>query len=184
MIKPWQELQSAEKGNFRIFSVRSKVCVSPRTGANHEFYVLNSPNWVNVVALTDDGRMLFVEQYRQGTNTVELELPGGIIDKEDASPVAAGVRELREETGFEGQNARIIGEVFANPAFMNNTVYTVMVENCRMTSKTDFDSGEDLSTRLIPVGDVPSLITGGTIKHSLIVAALYYYELARRAASR
>jgi 8-oxo-dGTP pyrophosphatase MutT (NUDIX family) len=117
-----------------------------------------------------------IEQYRHGTGTVELEVPGGMMDARDAGPEAAGVRELREETGYEGEKPRIIGQVFPNPAFMSNICYTVLVENCRCLHPVEFDHGEDLITRLIPVADIPELVANGKIKHSLVVVALCHFR--------
>jgi hypothetical protein len=86
MIKPWQKTGSKAAGNFRIFTIRQDFKVSPRTGEPHDFYVLDSRDWVNVIAVTPDRQLVMIEQYRQGTDTVELEIPGGIIDPKDASP--------------------------------------------------------------------------------------------------
>ena len=180
MIRPWQKLSSKLLGNFKIFTIRSDRKVSPRTQAEHDFYVIDSNNWVNVIAITPDQKLVMVEQYRHGSNTVELEIPGGMIDAEDASPVAAGVRELREETGFEGTNARILGETYPNPAIMSNTCYTVLVENCGLKTETNFDHGEDLITRLVPLAEIPLLVAAGKIRHALVVVALYHYELAKK----
>jgi 8-oxo-dGTP pyrophosphatase MutT (NUDIX family) len=180
MIQPWRKISSRTLGDFRVFSLRADLKESPRTGREHEFVVMDAADWVNVVAVTPDQQMVLVEQFRHGSDTVELEIPGGIMDAEDASPVATGCRELREETGYEGEGARIIGRVFSNPAIMTNTCFTVLVENCRPAGPVHFDSAEDLRTRLVPVAEVPGLVASGKIRHSLIVAALYYYELARR----
>src|SRR5215467_8361745 len=98
MVKPWDKLGSKAGGDYRIFRVRTDRKVSPRTGSEHEFYVIDSANWVNVVATTRDGQLVLVEQFRHGTDTVELEVPGGVIDPRDASPEAAAARELREAT--------------------------------------------------------------------------------------
>ena len=125
-------------------------------------------------------RSVMVEQYRHGTNTVELEIPGGMVDREDGSPAVAGARELREETGYEGENARILGKIFPNPAIQSNTCYTVLVENCRLKHAVDFDQGEDIITRLVPAADVPRLVAQGRIQHSLVVVALYYFDLWQR----
>src|SRR4051812_3448337 len=165
MIKPWQKTGSKPAGNFRIFTIRADQKVSPRTGQTHEFYVLDSVNWVNVIALTAKRELVMVEQYRHGSNTVELEIPGGLMDADDASPAATGARELREETGYAGENARVIGEVFANPAIMSNICYTVLVENCTCCHEVEFDGGEDLITRLVPWAEVPGLVARGKIKH-------------------
>ena len=180
MIKPWQKTGSRPLGDFRIFSVRADRAVSPRTGQEHEFFVIDCVDWVNVVAVTPDNHLVMVEQYRHGTNTVELEIPGGMMDREDASPAAAGARELREETGCEGENARVIGRIFPNPAIMSNTCHIVLVENCRSQHSVEFDHGEDLTTRLVRVADIPRLIADGRIRHAIVIVALYHFELWRR----
>src|SRR5205807_6994987 len=103
-------------GDYRIFTIRSEQKVSPRTQQPHDFFVIDSVNWVNVIAITPDQQLVMVEQYRHGSNTVELEIPGGMMDPNEASPELTGVRELREETGYEGNNPRLIGQIFPNPA--------------------------------------------------------------------
>ena len=181
MIKPWSQIGSQPLGDFRVFRLRKDRKISPRNGLPHDFFVLDSVSWVNVIAVTPDQQLVLIEQYRHGTNTVELEIPGGIMDAGDASsPVATGVRELREETGYEGTNARLLGEVFPNPAIMSNTCYTVLIEQCRLKHPVQWDSGEDIVTRLVPVADVPGLVAAGTIRHSLVVVALYHFELWQR----
>jgi 8-oxo-dGTP pyrophosphatase MutT (NUDIX family) len=181
MITPWTKLSSKALGDFRIFKVRDDVKQNPRTGLPHDFLVLECPDWVNVIAVTPDQQLVMVEQFRHGSNTVELEIPGGVIDKTDASPLEAGLRELREETGFEGENARILGRVFSNPAIMNNTCHTVLVENCRLKHELKLDGGEDLRTRLVPIDQIAGLVANNQIGHSLVVVALYQFDLMRRA---
>ena len=180
MIRPWQKLGSRPVGDFRIFTVRTDEKLSPRTGAKHDFFIIDCVDWVNVLAITPQQELVMVEQYRHGTNTVELEIPGGIMDRTDASPLHTGVRELREETGFEGENARVLGDVFANPAIMSNTCHTVLIENCALKHPVEWDSGEDMLTRLVPLAEVPSLVATGKIKHPLVIVALYYLELFQR----
>lgn len=180
MIKPWKKISSKPIGDFRIFKIRSDVKISPRTGKKHDFYVLDSVGWVNIIAVTPKKELVMVEQFRHGSNTVELEIPGGMMDKAETNPVTTGVRELREETGYEGKKARLLGKVFANPAIMSNTCYTVIVENCRLKHGVEFDSGEDLVTQLVPLADIPRLVTQEKIRHPLVLTALYRYELYRR----
>ncbi|HEY9171694.1 MAG TPA: NUDIX hydrolase [Verrucomicrobiae bacterium] len=180
MIQPWPKLGTTALGDFKVFSLRKELKRSPRTGQPHEFFVLDAVDWVNIVALTPDNQLVLVEQFRHGSETVELEIPGGIMDAHDASPVATAVRELREETGYEGEHARVIGQVFPNAAILSNRCYTVLVENCRLTHPVQFDHGEDIVTKLAPADTIPGLIAAGKIRHCIVVAALHYFELWRR----
>jgi ADP-ribose pyrophosphatase len=177
MIRPWKKVSSKPPAHFHIFGIRTERKVSPRTGVEHDFYVIDCPNWVNVIATTPDRQLVMVEQYRHGTETVELEIPGGVIDAKDSSPTTAGVRELREETGYEGEKARIIGQIAPNPAIMSNTCFTLHVQNCLLKHPTELDHSEDLITRLVPVTEIPKLVASGQIRHSLVVVALYHFQL-------
>jgi ADP-ribose pyrophosphatase len=181
MIKPWEKISSQPIGDFRIFTIRSDRKISPRTQREHDFYVIDCVNWVNVIAVTTDRQLVMIEQYRHGSNTVELEIPGGMMDDGDASPEATGARELREETGYAGGDARVIGEIFPNPAIMSNTCFTVLIEDCRCVHPVQFDHGEDLMTRLVPIADVSNLVRTGRIRHSLVAVALYHFDLMQRA---
>lgn len=178
-IKPWPTLGSRKLGDFRVFSVRGDMKVSPRTGKQHEFYVIEAVNWVNVIPITTDGKIVMVEQYRHGSASVELEVPGGVMDFTDSDAVATGVRELREETGYEGKDARLIGQIRPNPAIMNNLCYTVLVEGCELKHEREFDPSEDLRTVLVGQEEIPDLIRAGRIAHSLVVVAFHHLHLFR-----
>lgn len=180
MIKPWKKISSKLIGDFRIFKLRSDIKISPRTGTEHDFFVLDCVNWVNVIAITPERQLVMVEQYRHGSNTVELEIPGGMMDPEENDPVATGARELREETGYEGEHARVLGRVWANPAILSNTCYTIIIENCRLKHGVEFDHAEDLVTRLVPLDDIPKLVAEEKIGHSLVVVALHHFDLWQR----
>jgi len=180
MIKPWKIIGSKARGNFRIFSIREDKKISPLTGKELDFVVIDSVGWVNVIAVTPDDQLVMVEQFRHGSNTVELEIPGGMMDTGEKDPVVTGVRELSEETGYAGENPRLLSKVWANPAIFSNICYTVIVENCKLQHALKFDPGEDLVTRLIPAAEIPKLVAEEKILHPLVVAALYRYELYRR----
>ena len=180
MIRPWKKVSSKPVGDFRIFKIRSDLCINPRTGKEHDFYVLDSVNWVNIIAVTPERELVMVQQYRVGSQTVELEIPGGMMDPGETDPVATAVRELREETGYAGENARRLGKVHSTPAILTNTTYTVLIENCQLRHGVEFDSGEDLTTRLVPAAEVSQLVADEKIGHSLVVVALYYFDLWQR----
>ena len=180
MVNPWKKIRSKLVGDFRIFKMRSDTCVNPRTGKEHDFYIFDSVNWVNVIALTPDQKLVMIHQYRHGSGTVELEIPGGMMDPHETDPVTSAIRELREETGYEGENARVLGKIHSNPAILNNATFTVLIENCQLRHGVEFDHGEDLATELIPVVDMPKLVADGKIGHSLVVVALYHFDLWKR----
>lgn len=180
MIAPWPTLATEPLADYRVLKVRRVVRRSPRTGHDHDFFVLDAPDWVNVIALTPDGNVVLVEQFRHGTESVDLEIPGGVMDATDPSPVATGIRELREETGYEGGEARIVGRVRPNPAIQSNTCYTVLITDCRLRHPVAWDHGEELATRLVPATALPQLVVDGVIRHSLVVAAIYDFELWQR----
>ena len=85
-----------------------------------------------------------------------------------------------QETGYEGTAARELGTVYSNPAIMSNRTFTILVENCTLKHGVEFDSGEDIVTRLVPVSEIPQLVAQGGIRHSLVVGALYHFDLLRR----
>lgn len=179
-IQPWPTKSTRPLENYRILSVRSAIRTNPRTKGDHEFFILDCPDWVNIIATTPKNELVMVEQYRHGTDTVDLEIPGGVMDPEDTSAVETGVRELREETGYEGRNARVIGEIAPNPAIQSNICRTVFIENCELKHPTEFDSGEDIRTHLVPIEDIDQMVQTGKVHHSLVVVAFYHYQLLKK----
>lgn len=183
MIGEWKKVASKPAGNFRIFNIRSDEKVSPRTGKHCDFYIIESVDWVNVVAVTRARELVMVEQFRHGSNTVELEIPGGMMDPHETDPVATGMRELREETGYEGSSGRKLAWAWANPAIMNNRSHFVLVENCELKHGCEFDHSEDIVTRLVPAAEIPNFIRDGKIRHPHVICALFQYLLSEAAPS-
>jgi 8-oxo-dGTP pyrophosphatase MutT (NUDIX family) len=179
-ICSWPDLGTQSLGNFRIFQLRSVRRRSPRNGVERDFYVMDCSDWVNVIAITAENELILVEQFRHGVAAVELEVPGGIMDPGETDAVAAGLRELREETGYIGDGAIEIGCVLPNSAIQSNRCRTVLVRNCRRVGELELDDSEDIAVRLFPTSEMSTLVTGGHIRHSLAVAALYHYELWSR----
>jgi ADP-ribose pyrophosphatase len=178
-IQKWQVVQTETEQDFRIFKAQWRIAISPRTRDKHKVLVLSGANWVNVVALTPADEVVLIEQYRHGTEEITLEIPGGMIDREE-KPEDAGSRELREETGFVGDAVRVIGQAHPNPAFQSNQVFTVLVTNARKIAETQFDHGEDIAVHLVPRREIRELIRQGRITHSLVLLAFYWLELRGR----
>jgi len=171
----WELLGRSSLAKTRIFDLQSHRYRHPRRQTERDFIVIDAPDWVNVVALTPDGQLVLVRQFRYGTARISLEIPGGVIDAGEA-PLAAGVRELEEETGFTGTAARLLGSVHPNPAMQNNRCHFVLVEGARRTSPLDWDEDEELQTLTLPVDDVLALARSGGITHGLVIDALMLFE--------
>jgi len=159
--------------------VRRESFRSPRTGLPHPFYVLDCPDWVNVIALTDRNEVVLVRQFRAGTHSVTLEIPGGGVEKHDGSDLAAARRELREETGHAARGWRRLGVVQPNPAFQSNRCTTYLARGCKRVGDLIPDAGEDLAVELVPLARIPGLIRRGRITHSLVIAAFHFLSLSR-----
>lgn len=176
-VPAWPLVRREILGDFRVFRVRKDVSVSPVKGTEHAFFVLEGADWVNVVALTEAGEMLFVRQWRHGTQGETLEIPGGCVDPGDASPLYAARRELREETGYVSEDWTELGWVSPNPAIQSNRCFTFLARGCRKVGEPSPDGTEDLRVESFPGQDVPSLVRTGRIRHALVLAALHWYGL-------
>lgn len=176
MIKKWDLLKSRELDKNRVFSTRQDISLSPITGKAHDFFVIEAPDWVNVVAVTPDQEILLIEQYRHGIRSVTVEIPGGMIDPGE-TPMGAAKRELLEETGYISDNWVQIGEVVPNPAIQDNKCYTYLALSALKLQEPEFDNTEDIVTYTSPVIDLPKLVAEGRITHSLVIAAFYFYHL-------
>jgi len=151
---------------------------SPESGSAHDFFVLDAPDWVNVIPLTPDEKVVCVRQYRAGTDTVTLEIPGGMIDPGDPTPTAAAAREMREETGYLADRYEDLGVVAPNPAIQSNRCHTICAVDAYRDGPQALDGSEVIDVELVDLSDIPSLITSGRITHSLVVAAFYLLDQA------
>lgn len=170
--KPWDIVSSERRDRLRIFGLRVDRAVSPRTGKAHDFYVLESASWVNVIPITPEQEVVLIRQYRHGTREVTLEIPGGIVEPGD-SPLEAARRELREETGYEAGELIELGFVHPNPAFLDNRCYFFLAQGALRAGPQTQDEKEDIQVLLEPLAEIPRLIRERAITHSLVVAAFY-----------
>ncbi len=183
-VKPatsgWLSISDETVFEAPIFTIGRELSRCVRSGAEHYFYYLDCRNWVTILAVTPDDELVMIHQYRHGSGEIELEIPGGCIDPEDSYPVATGRRELLEETGYAGENGRIIGKVNPNPALQGNTCYTILFENCRKIHDPQLEDTEELSTFTIPLRNLDEMVRQGKISHALVLNALYFFDLSRK----
>ncbi|HEY4248342.1 MAG TPA: NUDIX hydrolase [Lacunisphaera sp.] len=172
--KRWLRLRSESHSITRIFDVKRTIFRHPDRANEQDFFVINAPDWVNVIALTSERRMILVKQFRYGINDFSMEIPGGVVEQGEDF-LAAGVRELREETGYVGNAARLLGSVHPNPAIQNNRCHLVLVENVRLESELEWDPDEELEVLLKPADEVYALAYSGGITHALVLNALLLF---------
>ncbi len=167
---PWITLATEVLGTYPIFELSRNRLRSPMSGREHHFLRLDCPDWVNVIAVTDDHRMVLVEQYRHGTDEMTLEIPGGAVDPGE-SPETTAARELEEETGYRASELIEIGRVDPNPAFLSNRCWTYLALGCRNDGTMNLDPSEEIAVELAPLAEFGRLIDRGAITHSLVIAA-------------
>lgn len=166
----WEILAREPLGDFEVFTVFRLRARAPRDGRVFDRHVLRIADWVNILAYTADGRAILVEQYRFGAGILSLEFPAGTLE-EGEDPVEGARRELREETGFDSDDLRLVGTVYADPAVQDNLLHVVVARACRPVGGQSLDEGEDVHVRLVAGDAIAPMIAGGEIVHGLAIAA-------------
>jgi ADP-ribose pyrophosphatase len=165
-IEPWDEVSQGVPDRRRLFTVRSDVVRSRLTGREHIVDRLIAPDWVNVVAITEQNEMLFVRQWRFGARTFTLEIPAGLTEPGE-EPLEAG-------------HARVIGTVLPNPAFMSNKTTTIYVPRVTRVAELKLDPMEELEVVKVPVENVDRMLKeGGELATAIGMVALMWWQMAR-----
>lgn len=172
----WRTLESSLLLDHAVLRVE-KARRQRADGLRHDFVRLHSPDWVNVIPVTPEGRVVLIRQWRQGTDQVALEIPGGIIDPGE-TPAQAAVRELLEETGFRAANLAHLGWVHPNPALFSNVCHTFLASGAYADQPQRPEDVEEIEVTSVAAEELPGLVAGGAITHSLVVAALTKWWLA------
>ena len=173
MVERWEKIASRERADFCFFSVREDRSISPRTGKAHDFIVMEMNHWVNVVAISPQGRVVMVRQFRHGTEETGLEIPGGVVESGE-DPAKAAARELLEETGYTAEKIVPLGKVAPNPALQDNWCFSFLARDARKTDEQMLDAGEDIDVLEVDPAEIRALVESGEINHGVVVVALAF----------
>lgn len=172
-MRNWTREQTQTLFEHKIFRLEHHRL---RAGEDRrEALVLDAPDWVNVIPVLPDGRVLMVRQWRYGLAASTLEIPGGMVEGEDAR--AAAERELLEETGYRAGRWEKLGEVHPNPAFLTNRLVAWLATDLERVGEPEGDGEEEIVLETAPLADLAALVARGEITHSLVVAAFYLLQL-------
>lgn len=182
-LRSWRRHRQEIVYKTRVFDVlKQHMSIEDRPAS--DFFTLQAPDWINVIATTTEGEVVLVNQYRHGIGQASLEIPGGVIDAEDDDPLTAAKRELLEETGFRtsGKNWHSLGHISSNPALFNNYCHVFFAEACTRAGTQQLDMHEDIEVRLLPPQAFSKAVLEGQIHHALAVAAVARLLLFRPSA--
>lgn len=172
-ILKWQKLSTRYLVREKWATLRVDTCKLQNGEVKDDYYVLEYPNWVNAIALTTEGKLILVRQYRHAADIISLEVPGGVIDGDEA-PEAAVRRELLEETGYTFESSELIATLYPNPATANNVTYTYLLTGGRKTHEQHLDEHEILNVEEYTIEEVKQLLKDNKIDQSLHASALFY----------
>jgi 8-oxo-dGTP pyrophosphatase MutT (NUDIX family) len=174
----WETLTSERVYSTPIFELHRRKSSHPHRG-ERDFYVLSAPGWVNIIPVTPQGEVVMVRQYRHGISDFTLEIPGGMIDPEDADPAEAARREMREECGFDSRDIIQLGQVHPNPAIQPNLCHLFFARDVVKVGEPDPNVGgaEETEIELVPLANIKPMIASGRITHALVITAFSFFDV-------
>lgn len=175
-IEPWVTTDERVEYTTNIFKVLKRDMRIESENHAATFSIVDAPDWINVIALTPEKKIVLVEQYRYGTEVPTLELPGGVCDPGEL-PLESSKRELLEETGYSSNKWISLGKVSSNPAMMTNYTHTYLAKNCIKTAEQKLDGNERINVHVLPLKEFLNLVKTGEVDHSLVVAAIAKFLL-------
>ena len=171
--KNWTKLDDRLLQKTRVFDLRVQRMRSPDESYEDDFFYIQTLDWVNVIPITPEGDVIFVEQYRHGINERTLETPGGLVDP-GSTPRQTAEKELAEETGYSSPRLTLLGTIHPNPAMLTNQCHIFLAENAERTHVQELEPAEDIILHSFPLVKIPHMIASGAISHAVVVAAFFF----------
>ena len=171
-LAPWRAENSRVLVESPWIRLRAERCVTRRGAVLDPFYLIDYPDWVHVAAFDDEDRLLLVRQYRHGAKAVSLELPGGCMDPHETDPIAAGARELLEETGYTAATIRRLAKLSPNAALQTNGLHILLAFGARLAQVQRLDATEDIVVEPTPWREAARLALSGEMIHAPHVGLL------------
>ena len=144
----------------------------PNGVVNDEYYVLEYPDWVNIIAITDDGQYVMERQYRHALGNTCYELPCGVME-EGETPLEAAQRELKEETGYSGGEWTHLMDIAPNPGSQTNMAHCFIARGVKKTAEQHLDRTEDIEVHLLSREELKYLMDNNLILQALMLAPLW-----------
>ena len=170
----WKILSSECLFDDLWFKVRKDICETPQGKVVNPYYVYEFPTWVTAFALTEDGKVVMVHQYRHALGEVCIELPGGCVDDTDKSLQDAVARELLEETGYSFSSFEYLGKISPNPSTNNNLMHMFFAKGGKKVAEPQLDGNEELEVELFTIDEVKQMIRENKIVQAMHVTCIMY----------
>ncbi|MFB0506217.1 MAG: NUDIX hydrolase [Thermodesulfobacteriota bacterium] len=168
----WDVLESKYIVKDEWLSLRVDRCQMPNGRLVEPYYVFEFPEWVNIVAVTNNDEVVLVRQYRHGIQKTGLELPCGVVTENDTSPIEAARRELLEEVGYISKDFIETGRISANPANHTNLTHCFLAIDATPAATPQLDDTEQIGVFLTPLREVIELIEEGDIFQALHISSI------------
>jgi ADP-ribose pyrophosphatase len=174
-LKKWHKTSTKILFDSSVIKLEVNQAINPRNGKIGDYYKAKYPDWANVIALTPQNEIILIKQYRHGSESIEIEIPGGCIERGE-NPLEAASRELLEETGYSGSSPILLGSMKPNPSIQDNSCYSILIKDCQKNQAQELDNGEDIEVLIVPLADIPQMIAIGDIDNAMIISAFYYLQ--------
>lgn len=168
----WKTLDSQEIFKTGFVSVDKQKCQMPDGRIMPNYFILRFPDWVNIVPITKDHKIVLIKQYRHATGDIHWEVPGGAAHRGE-DPMLAAQRELQEETGFASSRLVKVSENYPNPALQDNKIHTYLAYDCELKGPQELDPFEEIDVEVVDLKIAKQWLIEGKFNHNIVVASLY-----------